>query len=76
MDLLFTEGFRNFNHPTILCVSDLEEINPQLNNNVKMISGVICQKPLKLDNLTTPPIINIEKKAAIISLLSLSFILK
>ncbi|MFX1394478.1 MAG: molybdopterin-guanine dinucleotide biosynthesis protein B [Promethearchaeota archaeon] len=42
IDLIFIEGFRNLDYPTILCVKNLEEIESQLTNNVRMISGMIC----------------------------------
>ncbi|MFW9865695.1 MAG: molybdopterin-guanine dinucleotide biosynthesis protein B [Candidatus Thorarchaeota archaeon] len=60
LDLVFTEGFRNFKHPTILCVNKLEEIKPQLNKYVKMVSGMICQNQIDSDNFTELPIVNIE----------------
>jgi molybdopterin-guanine dinucleotide biosynthesis protein MobB len=60
LDLVFTEGFRNFKHPTVLCISDFEEIKPQLNKHIKMISGIICQKPRGGFNPTELPIVNIE----------------
>jgi len=62
LDLIFIEGFRNLEYPTILCVKELDEIESQLTKHVKMISGFICKKNKKtLDNLDLP-IVNIEKE--------------
>ena len=44
IDLVFIEGFRNLNYPTILCLKNFEELTPQLTSNVKIISGLICSK--------------------------------
>jgi len=61
IDIMFTEGFRDLNHPTVLCISDIDEIQPQLTDNVKMISGIICGKNV-IENITLGvPIINIEE---------------
>jgi len=62
VDLLLTEGFRHLNHPTILCVSKLDEIESQLNENVKIISGIICSSILNNDSFTEIPILEIEKE--------------
>ncbi|MFW9898815.1 MAG: molybdopterin-guanine dinucleotide biosynthesis protein B [Candidatus Thorarchaeota archaeon] len=64
IDLIFIEGFRNLNYPTVLCLKNFEEIKPQLTKNVRMISGLICsqnaRKNKKIDkNL---PIIDIQKE--------------
>jgi molybdopterin-guanine dinucleotide biosynthesis protein B len=61
IDLIFIEGFRNLEYPTILCVKALEDIEPQLTKHIKMISGLICKKINRsLDNLSVP-FVNIEK---------------
>jgi len=62
IDLLFTEGFRHLNHPTILCVSKIDEIESQLNENVKIISGIICSNISNNDSFTKIPILNLEKE--------------
>ncbi|MHA2392861.1 MAG: molybdopterin-guanine dinucleotide biosynthesis protein MobB [Promethearchaeota archaeon] len=62
IDLIITEGFRNLNHPTVLCVKDLEEIDPQLDKNVKVISGIICLKQELPKYYLNLPILDIEKK--------------
>ncbi|MFW9989913.1 MAG: molybdopterin-guanine dinucleotide biosynthesis protein B [Candidatus Odinarchaeota archaeon] len=62
IDLIFTEGFRNFYNPTILCVSELNEIKEQLTENVKMISGIICSTDLNKKQFSNLPIINIESE--------------
>ncbi|MFX0037734.1 MAG: molybdopterin-guanine dinucleotide biosynthesis protein B [Promethearchaeota archaeon] len=61
-DLIFTEGFRNLNNPTVLCISNLKEIEEQLTENVKMISGVICSKKLVKESAFNIPIIDIERQ--------------
>lgn len=62
VDLLLTEGFRHLNNPTILCVSKLDEIESQLTENVKMISGIICSNILNDDSFTDIPILDLEKE--------------
>ena len=61
VDILLTEGFRDFNNPTILCVGELDEVESQLNENVNMISGKICSKMKDIDNMFKLSIIDIEK---------------
>lgn len=61
IDLVFTEGFRNLNHPTVLCVSNIEEIKTQIAKNVKIISGAICAKSKVEDIPYNIPLINIEE---------------
>jgi molybdopterin-guanine dinucleotide biosynthesis protein MobB len=62
VDLLLTEGFRHLNHPTILCVSNLDEIESQLNENVKIISGIICSNLMNIDSFMELPILDLEKE--------------
>jgi len=62
IDLLFTEGFRDLNHPTILCVKKLDEIESQLNKNVRIISGIICSNNLNEDNFRGIPILDLENQ--------------
>lgn len=61
-DLIFTEGFRNLKNPTVLCVSNLDEIEQQLTENVKMISGVICSSETVKKNVFNIPIIDIKNQ--------------
>jgi len=61
IDVIFTEGFRNLNNPTILCISKIDEIEPQLTDNVKMISGIICGKKSYNKITLGIPILNIEE---------------
>ncbi|TFF97697.1 MAG: hypothetical protein EU547_03595 [Promethearchaeota archaeon] len=42
VDIIFTEGFRSLNTPTILCLENFDSMKDQLNKNVEMISGLIC----------------------------------
>lgn len=58
IDLLFIEGFRKINYPTILCVKKSDEINPQINPNVKMISGIINSN--EYEEIEELPLVNIE----------------
>lgn len=62
VNLLITEGFRHLGHPTILCVSKLDDIESQLNKNVKIISGIICSNTIDIDRFKKLPILNLEKK--------------
>ncbi len=62
VDIIFTEGFRNFYNPTVLCISELNEIEEQLTENVKMISGIICLGDLKKKEILNLPIIDIESE--------------
>ncbi|MFW9897239.1 MAG: molybdopterin-guanine dinucleotide biosynthesis protein B [Candidatus Thorarchaeota archaeon] len=61
IDLLITEGFRNLHNPTLLCVKNIEEIEPQLNENIKMISGLICSDEKYCDIFSYPPILDLDK---------------
>ncbi len=61
IDLFLTEGFRDLNNPTLLCVKNLEDIEAQLNKNVKMISGIICTDKIQDVNMSDPPILDLEK---------------
>jgi molybdopterin-guanine dinucleotide biosynthesis protein MobB len=60
IDLLFTEGYRNLNNPTVLCISNLNEIDEQLTENTKMITGIICQRNLDKNSYLNLPIIDID----------------
>lgn len=64
IDLIFIEGFRNLNYPTVLCLKNFEEIKPQLTENVRMISGLICsQNARKNEKIDIDlPIIDIQKE--------------
>ncbi len=63
VDMCVTEGFRNLNYPTVLCVENPSQVDEQLTDNVLMISGIICNKstgPIQLrGNLSC---IDIEKE--------------
>jgi molybdopterin-guanine dinucleotide biosynthesis protein MobB len=61
IDIVFTEGFRYLNHPTVLCVSTIEEITSQISKTVKMISGTICGKKEVENHSFKIPVINIEE---------------
>lgn len=62
IDIVFIEGFRDLEVPEILCVENFEDISPQLNLNVKMISGIISTKTKKNTSVKDIPIINIEEQ--------------
>lgn len=65
LDIIFTEGFRDLNNPRVLCISKLSEIESQLTENVKMISGVICSKDLARNSVLDLPIVDIESQFSI-----------
>jgi molybdopterin-guanine dinucleotide biosynthesis protein B len=64
IDLIFIEGFRNLNYPTVLCLKNFEEIKPQLTENVRMISGLICSQNARKNEIIDIdlPIIDIQKE--------------
>jgi len=62
VDLAFIEGFRDLNLPGILCAKNVEDIEHQLNPNIKMISGLISTKRERLNKLHNLPIVNIENE--------------
>ena len=61
IEIIFTEGFRNLSYPTILCVKELSEIENQLNENVKAISGLITTSKLSQKSEIKLPIVDIEE---------------
>ncbi|TFG07086.1 MAG: hypothetical protein EU539_05875 [Promethearchaeota archaeon] len=60
VDLIITEGFRDINYPTVLCLKDFGEFESQLNDNVKMISGLVALEEKPINEEINIPIINIE----------------
>ncbi|MBD3341836.1 MAG: hypothetical protein GF353_22215 [Candidatus Lokiarchaeota archaeon] len=63
VDLVFTEGFRSVDYPTILCAKKVEDIKNQMNDNVRMIAGMIALKKYDEINLNIPiPIVNIKEQ--------------
>ena len=62
LDVIFTEGFRNLKNPTVLCISNLNEIEGQLTENVKIVSGVISSKKSIKDKISDLPIVDIESQ--------------
>jgi len=60
IDLIFTEGFRTFEGPTVICLKNSKELKPQYNDNIKMISGLICLKKIKEIKGFEIPIIDIQ----------------
>lgn len=44
INLIFIEGFRNLKYPTILCLKEWNNLKPQLTDNIKVISGIVCSK--------------------------------
>jgi len=61
VDLIFIEGFRNLNYPTVLCVKNFKEIDQQLSENVRMISGVFLSKNQKHKEYKGIPIKSIRE---------------
>ncbi|MFX1390196.1 MAG: molybdopterin-guanine dinucleotide biosynthesis protein B [Promethearchaeota archaeon] len=62
INIIITEGFRNLGNPTVLCISNFDDIEEQLTTNVRMITGVICSKDLSRKSISNLPILNIEKQ--------------
>lgn len=62
IDLFFIEGFKSLDYPSILCVKDYDDIENQLNNNIKMISGLICTKNNEKTRVLKIPIVDIDKE--------------
>ena len=60
-DILFIEGFRNLKLPSVLCVNKEEDIEPQISNKVKLISGIITKYKDSSKKYYEIPIIDIEK---------------
>ncbi len=61
IDLIFTEGFRDLNYPTILCVKEISEIKKEITKNIKMVSGLIIKNNnYKLSDFRIP-ILDINK---------------
>jgi molybdopterin-guanine dinucleotide biosynthesis protein B len=61
IDVVFIEGFRDVEKPTILCLEDIDNFQEQYNRNVVMISGIFTSKS-DLKELENIPVINIEKE--------------
>jgi len=61
LDVIFFESFRNLPYPTILCAENLDDIDSQLNKNVKMISGLITTLDFAQNKENDIAIIDIEK---------------
>ena len=61
LDLVFTEGFRELLYPSILCVKNTENIQSQLSQNVKMISGLITIQNESLDHYLGIPVVDFKK---------------
>ena len=61
VDLVIIEGFRNVSYPTILCVKELQDIDTQLNKNVKLISGLITVNKVSEERESEIPIFSIQQ---------------
>ena len=61
VDLVIIEGFRNVSYPTILCVKELQDIDAQLSNNVKLISGLITLNKFSEERDFQIPIFSIQQ---------------
>jgi len=61
VEIIFTEGFRNLSYPTILCVKKISEIEPQINENVKVISGLITTSKFSQKSEIKLPIVDAEE---------------
>jgi len=60
-DLIILEGFRNVSYPTILCVKEIQDIDDQLNNHVKLISGLITLNKFSEEKELQIPIFSIQQ---------------
>ena len=61
VDIVFTESFRSLEYPAVLCVNDINEIEGQLTDKVKIISGLISMIKPMTDKYGDIPIINIKE---------------
>jgi molybdopterin-guanine dinucleotide biosynthesis protein B len=62
IDVVFTEGFRSLKAPTVLCVRNKDEIEEQINSNVRMISSKLSLSQEEKDRIKTDlPLINIKE---------------
>jgi len=61
VDLIIIESFRDVSYPTILCVKELQEIDVQLNKNVKLISGLITLNKVSEEREDQIPIFSIQQ---------------
>ena len=61
VDLIIIESFRDVSYPTILCVKELQEIEVQLNKNVKLISGLIALNKISKEREDQIPIFSIQQ---------------
>jgi len=60
--LIFLEGFRSVNCPTVLCIRDLQDVSKQMSKNVKAISGLIVKTLKNIDKLKLRiPVIDPER---------------
>jgi molybdopterin-guanine dinucleotide biosynthesis protein MobB len=58
------EGFREMGEKRVLCIKSIDEIEPQINDSIVAISGIISSDPKKNDLIQSKmdiPIINITK---------------
>ncbi|MHA1509299.1 MAG: molybdopterin-guanine dinucleotide biosynthesis protein B [Promethearchaeota archaeon] len=61
VDLIIIEGFRDVSYPTILCVKELQDIEAQLNKNVKLISGLITLNKISKEREDQIPIFSVQQ---------------
>jgi len=61
LDVIFFESFRNLPYPTILCVEELSHIGAQLNENVKMLSGLITTSKFAQSEEINLPVVDLDK---------------
>ncbi|TXT58480.1 MAG: Molybdopterin-guanine dinucleotide biosynthesis adapter protein [Promethearchaeota archaeon] len=62
IDLVFTEGFREIKYPTVLCLKEEGEFESQINENVRLISGLITQKSSQHKEISSIAVIDIRKE--------------
>ncbi len=68
-DIIIIEGFRDLKYNKILCAKDFKEVDEQIEESIKIISGLITTKEKK-DSYKGIPIINaLEKPESILKIL-------
>ena len=68
-DIIIAEGFRDFEYDRILCAKDFKEVEEQIDDTIKLISGLIATKPSRKDYKGIPIINALEKPEFILKTL-------
>ena len=62
IDVILIEGFKGLHYPSILCASDMKEVETKIDNNVKIISGIISNRDNPINHYLDIPILDVEKE--------------